>query len=166
MPDDGSVTLWIGDLKAGDADAAQRLWQRYFGRLVLLLGDRLRGTRRAGGIDDEEDVALSAIKSVCLGAADGRFPRLGGRDDLWGLLVVISSRKAADRTRASRRQKRGGGRVRAEADGLDPADAAPGTVLAQVIEARSPRPRFAAIVSSSSAWPSWTTRRFPTRRGS
>jgi hypothetical protein len=30
-PDEaGSVTRWIGDLKAGGDGAAQRLWERYF----------------------------------------------------------------------------------------------------------------------------------------
>ena len=31
-----SVTVWIASLKAGDADAAQKLWQRYFETLVRL----------------------------------------------------------------------------------------------------------------------------------
>ena len=41
---DGSVTRWIGDLVAGDAagSAAQKLWERYFDRLVHLARDRLR----------------------------------------------------------------------------------------------------------------------------
>ena len=38
-----SVTVWIDSLKAGDADAAQKLWQRYFETLVRLARDRLRG---------------------------------------------------------------------------------------------------------------------------
>ena len=32
----GSVTRWIGELKAGEPDAAQRLWERYFADLVRL----------------------------------------------------------------------------------------------------------------------------------
>ena len=31
-----SITTWLAQLKAGDADAAQALWQRYFARLVEL----------------------------------------------------------------------------------------------------------------------------------
>ena len=46
----------------------------------------------------------------------GRFERLGGRDDLWRLLVTITLRKAYGHLRHQRSQKRGGGRVRAEAD--------------------------------------------------
>src|SRR5690349_4606330 len=89
-----SVTRWIGSLKAGDADAAQRLWERYFGALVRLAYARLRGAPRAAA--DEEDAALSAFDSFCRGAARGRYPRLDDRDDLWRLLVVITERKALD----------------------------------------------------------------------
>ncbi len=54
-----SVTVWIASLKAGEADAAQQLWQRYFEALVRLARDRLRGAPRTVA-DYEEDAALSA----------------------------------------------------------------------------------------------------------
>src|SRR4051812_36370551 len=104
---EGSVTLWIGDLKAGDADAAQRLWERYFATLVRLARDRLRATHR--GAEDEEDVALSAFDSFCAAASRGRFPRLDDRGDLWKVLVTLTHRKALDQVARQRRQKRGGG---------------------------------------------------------
>lgn len=147
MSEGDSVTHWIGDLKAGDSEAAQRLWERYFSRLVGLLGDRLRVARRAGTVDDEEDVALSALKSVCMGAAKGRFPKLGDRDDLWGLLVVVASRKASDRVRAQRRQKRGGGKVHAESALAAAGDEA-NEVMAQVA-GHEPTPEFAAEVAEA-----------------
>ena len=37
----GSVTRWIGELKAGDVAAAQPLWERYFARLVQLARAKL-----------------------------------------------------------------------------------------------------------------------------
>jgi RNA polymerase sigma factor (sigma-70 family) len=104
-----SVTDWITSLKAGDADAAQKLWRRYFESLVRLARDRLRGAPRA--VADEEDAALSAFDSFVRGAARGRFPRLDDRDDLWRILVVITERKAFDQARHERQQKRGGGKV-------------------------------------------------------
>src|SRR5262245_60962916 len=104
-----SVTTWIESLKAGDAEAAQKLWQRYFEALVRLARDRLRGAPRA--VADEEDAALNAFDSFVRGAARGRFPRLDDRDDLWRLLVIITERKALDQVQSERRQKRGGGRV-------------------------------------------------------
>ena len=38
VEDGGSVTRWIGDLKAGDPEAARALWERYFDRLVRRRG--------------------------------------------------------------------------------------------------------------------------------
>jgi DNA-directed RNA polymerase specialized sigma24 family protein len=63
-------------------------------------------------VADEEDIALSAFNSLCLGARDGRFPALADRDSLWGLLVFITAQKAADWIAHERRKKRGGGKVR------------------------------------------------------
>jgi DNA-directed RNA polymerase specialized sigma24 family protein len=143
----GSVSLWIGGLKTGDAEAARKLWERYFDRLVHLTRDKLRAVRSVGGDQDEEDVALSTINSVCLGAVNGKFPRLGDRDDLWALLVVISARKALNQARDQRRQKRGGGRVRSEAD-LAAADAEEQSALAEIV-GQEPSPEFAAIVAES-----------------
>src|SRR5450755_4667657 len=90
--EEGSVTRWLGDLKAGDTDAAQKLWERYFGALVRLAHARLRNA--AHGAEDEEDAALSAFDSFCAAAAQGRFPRLDDREDLWRILVTLTQRKA------------------------------------------------------------------------
>ncbi len=109
-----TVTHWIGDLKAGDEAAAERLWQRYFQRLVGLARAKLGTSNRRAA--DEEDVAISAFDSFCRGAAAGKFPLLTDRDSLWPLLVVLTVRKACDQVNHERRQKRGGGRVQAEAD--------------------------------------------------
>src|SRR5262245_38847831 len=115
----GSVTHWLGRLKGGDAAAARPLWERYFRRLVRLARRRLRGAPRR--MADEEDVALSAFDSFCRGAAQGRYPRLDDRDDLWKLLVVMTARKATRLMERERRQKRGGGAAPAGADDLEQA---------------------------------------------
>jgi DNA-directed RNA polymerase specialized sigma24 family protein len=104
-----SVSRWIVSLKAGEPDAAQKLWQRYFLDLVRLARARLRGAPQA--VADGEDAALSAFDSFCRGAARNRFPRLDDRDDLWRLLVVITERKALDQARRQQRRKRGGGKI-------------------------------------------------------
>jgi hypothetical protein len=106
---EGSISRWIGPLKAGEGEAARELWRRYFTTLVRLARERLRATRRAAA--DEEDVALSALDSFFAGVAAGRYPRLEDRDDLWRILVTITTRKAIDQVQHERRQKRGGGRV-------------------------------------------------------
>jgi DNA-directed RNA polymerase specialized sigma24 family protein len=111
----GSVTSWIGALRSGETDEApRRLWEHYFPRLVALARVRLRAASR--GPDDEEDVAICAFESLCRGVAEGRFDRLRGREEVWRLLATITARKVAHRIERERRQKRGGGRLRREAD--------------------------------------------------
>jgi DNA-directed RNA polymerase specialized sigma24 family protein len=141
--DDGSVTRWIGDLKAGGDSAAQHLWERYFHRLVHLARARLRSMRRAGTIEDEEDAALSAFDSFCRGAAAGRFPQLADRDDLWRLLVVITVRKVFGQLQRQGAQKRGGGRLAGES-ALIATDAAEVGGLDQ-IAGDEPSPELAAL---------------------
>jgi DNA-directed RNA polymerase specialized sigma24 family protein len=140
----GSVTYRLGRLKAGDRAAAQQLWEGYFQRLVRLARARLRAAPRRAA--DEEDVALSAFDSFCRGAEQGRFPRLDDRDDLWQLLVLLTTRKAANLARDERRQRRGGGNVRnasALAGGEAESEDWPlGNVLS-----REPDPEFAAQVA-------------------
>jgi DNA-directed RNA polymerase specialized sigma24 family protein len=136
----GSVTHWIGQLKAGERAAVQHLWEGYFQRLLALARSRLRGAPRRAA--DEEDVALSAFDSFCRGAEQGRFPRLLDRHDLWPLLVVLTTRKACRLVQHERRQKRGSGKMQGEAL-LDTDTEAAGPVLAQVI-GREPTPEFAA----------------------
>jgi DNA-directed RNA polymerase specialized sigma24 family protein len=111
-PNDERITHWIHQLKAGDSEAAQRLWERYFERILSLARKKLRGASHR--VRDEEDVAQSVMKSLCLGAARGRFPLLSDRDNLWRLLVVITARKVADEIAHQHRQKRGGAQVRGD----------------------------------------------------
>jgi DNA-directed RNA polymerase specialized sigma24 family protein len=135
--DEGSVTRWLAELKAGDSAAAQRLWARYFADLVRLARARLRMAPRAA--EEEEDVALSAF---CAAAARGRFPRLDDRDDPWRVLVTLTERKASDLLRRQRRLKRGGGRVAPEAD-----VAGPEGDLLDYLAGTAPTPEFAALVA-------------------
>src|SRR6516164_710913 len=107
MHPEASVTQWLDRLKAGDPHAAQKLWERYFRRLVGLARKKLGAAPRRAA--DEEDVALSAFASFCRGAAHGCFSQLHDRADLWQLLVMLTARKAFDLTQHERRQKRGGG---------------------------------------------------------
>ncbi len=140
--EDGSITCWIDQLRAGDQAAAQPLWERCFQRLVGLARVKLR----AGGDSDEEDAARSAFQSFFQGAAQGRFPRLDDRHDLWRLLVTITARKAADQIERARSLKRGGGRLLDEAalDGPDPERRIGGL---DQLPGPDPTPEFAAMVA-------------------
>lgn len=106
------VTRWIESVEQGNHDAAAKLWEYCFPGLLRFAHKRLPNHLRR--IMDEEDVALSAFKSFCLGAERGAFPELNGRDELWKLLVCLTARKAQGRIRHELREKRGGGKVSGE----------------------------------------------------
>jgi DNA-directed RNA polymerase specialized sigma24 family protein len=146
MSSEGSVTNWVRQLQTGDAAGAQKLWERYFRRLVGLARKKLQeGPRRAA---DEEDVALSAFASFCHHAARGQFPQLADRDDLWRLLVTITSRKALHLRRDENLPKRGGGGVRSLAEGSGPSSSRE-AVLEQILDPE-PTPAYAALVADES----------------
>jgi RNA polymerase sigma factor (sigma-70 family) len=139
MSDDPSITTWIALLRAGDAAAAQPLWERYFARLVAFARGKLQGVSRRAA--DEEDVALSAFHSFCQAAQ--RFPRLNDRDDLWQVLVMLTARKAFQQRRNQQRLKRGG---TAGADGPRTAEAAEAVALDEIVGAE-PTPEFAVSLA-------------------
>jgi DNA-directed RNA polymerase specialized sigma24 family protein len=110
-----SVTCWIDQLKGGDREAVQRLWERYYERLVR---EARRWLKRApaGAAADEEDVAQGAFASFCRRAAEGRFPHLFDRNNLWQLLVVIAFHKTCNQLKHERvRQPRNGRVIHASA---------------------------------------------------
>src|SRR5262249_11131459 len=141
MSSSGSVTVWINQLKGGDAEAAERLWASYFPRLVGLARKKLRELPRRAA--DEEDVALSAFDSFCRGAEQGRFPQLADRDNLWQLLMIITARKALQLMRHEQRQKRGGGAVRGDSAFQGEAGQSDEAGLERVV-GTEPTPEFAA----------------------
>ena len=144
----GSVTRWIDDLKGGDRQAFQPLWDRYYTTLVERARAKLGALRGPMAVNDEEDVALSAFHSLYQGVSEGRFPRLEDRDDLWKLLIHLSACKAVDHHRATNRQKRGGGNVLNEADMMAAGAGAEdgGSPLDRII-GTEPSPEFAAMVA-------------------
>ena len=106
------VSQWLLHLAEGDDNAAQKIWNDYFGKLVSLARRKLEGIPRRDS--DEEDVALSAMNSFYRGVLQHKFDHLHNRNDLWKLLVTITVRKATTKRRSYFAQKRGGGRVRGE----------------------------------------------------
>jgi RNA polymerase sigma factor (sigma-70 family) len=141
MDSSSSVTNWIKKLQEGDRAGIEKLWQRYFPQLVSLARHKLHAHPRR--MADEEDVAASAFKSFCRRAEEGKLPTLHNRDDLWGILVVLTAGKAIDLVRRETAQKRGGRAP--EGDGaLSPAGQEPD--LAEII-GREPTPEFAAEVA-------------------
>jgi hypothetical protein len=125
------VTHWLHLLQAGDATAAQPLWEEYYGKLVRLAHARLPG----GGAVSDSEVAGSAFQSFCRGVLAGRFPNLDDRHDLWRLLVFITGQKVADHLERENARKRGGGFTRA------------GPAALEQVVGREPTPEFAAALA-------------------
>lgn len=109
-----SVSLWLEDLRSGEESAAAKVWGRYFQQLVRLAQKHLRYSEKR--VEDEEDVALSVLESLCTGAAADRFQYVGNREDLWVLLATMTHRKCVNRIRRNVALKRGGGNVVGEED--------------------------------------------------
>jgi len=107
-----SISKWLLRLAEGDAEATEKVWNDYFGKLVRLARRKLDGLPSRDF--DEEDVALSAMNSFYQGITEHKFDHIHNRNDLWKLLVTITARKATAKRRAHFTQKRGGGRVRGE----------------------------------------------------
>ena len=141
MSSDGSVSRWIYGLKAGEAEAAQRLWERYAEQLVSLARQRLGSAPRS--VVDEEDVVQTVFSTICRGATEGRFNDVKNRDELWWLLVAITRHNVADHMRRECALKRGGGRVHPESQLTIDAD---GKSAFDIITGGDPTPDFLAML--------------------
>jgi DNA-directed RNA polymerase specialized sigma24 family protein len=142
------VTEWLGRLRAGDRNAAQHLWERYFSQLVRLARQRLPAGRRRA--TDEEDVALSALDSFVRGVERGRFPDLHESRGLWPLLVTITARKVGKLARRENTLRRGGGAVQGES-ALVPGGEREGGAAWDEILGGGPSPAFACQVTEECA---------------
>jgi RNA polymerase sigma factor (sigma-70 family) len=110
MPGDGSVTHWLSQLASEETSFAEReLFERYFGKLVEVARQRLQAAPRT--LEDEEDLALSAMNSFFRRARQGGFERLRNRHELWALLVTIACRKVVNQFKRHSALKRGGRRA-------------------------------------------------------
>ncbi len=98
---DKNITQWIGKLKSGEEEAAAAIWSEYFPRVCGLARKKLGDLKKR--TFDEEDLALSAINALCMGAQAGKFRQLESSDDLWQVLAMITTRKAAQSWRKGKR---------------------------------------------------------------
>jgi RNA polymerase sigma factor (sigma-70 family) len=134
---EGSITNCIAELRQGNTAAAERLWQRCFPRLAEFAREALDGLPL--GAADEEDVALSVMDRFCRTLAEGGFPELADRDELWRLLFQMTFRRAMSLARRERAQRRGGGKVQSDAEGRIDG-------LRQFLD-RTPTPEVAAMMA-------------------
>jgi RNA polymerase sigma-70 factor (ECF subfamily) len=157
-PEDSFQELMVR-LRAGDPEAAARVFHRYVHGLVALARSRL--DRRLRQKVDPEDILQSVFLTFFRRQANQEFD-LGGWDNLWALLTVITLRKCGhqiERFRAGRRDsqrevhlplstedfKRGGARLAAEPT---PTEAAVLTeTVEQVLAGLKPRQRPILVLS-------------------
>lgn len=110
MSSDPTVNELLNATRNGDATAPDRLFDRYFPRLVSVARQHLAGIGTAA--TDEEDVALSVMNSFFDALQSDRLPELQNHAGLARLLFRMTVRKAIDYRRRESREKRGGsGRV-------------------------------------------------------
>lgn len=137
-----STAIWLEKLTQGDSEAAERLWNDYYTRLVRLAHKKLAVSKKR--VSDEEDLALQVIGDFCEAATRNRFPNLRDRDDLWRLLFTILDRMSKRVIANERRQKRGGGDVRGESAFVGAADSSAFGAMDQQAVAREPTPAEAS----------------------
>lgn len=105
----GSVTHWLSLLRAGDPQAAEFIWDRYFSQILHLAHRQLLGLRDRSR--DAEDVALSTLNALCHAASHGRLANVQDRHDLWRLLVTCALNRVRNLRLYENRLKRGGAHV-------------------------------------------------------
>ena len=145
---DASVVHWLDQLKEGQEQAVEVVWQRYFKRVADLAEDRLPGYARS--MFDGEDVALSAIHSLCRGVSEGRFEELSSVNHLWAILVVITRRKLGKRLRSITAEKRDARRTLSAHLPPDPTSQNDEYRSIDLI-GREPTPEFVASVAEETA---------------
>lgn len=140
---DDDVTSWIKRIRDGDEEAAQMLWDRYAEDIIEVARKTMKNASKR--VEDEEDVAVIAFKSLLAGIVAGRFPELDRREQLWRLLLVITTRKAAAVIEKANRQKRGGGEVRGDSAMIEPDESL--TEGFDRLESDRPTPAVAATIA-------------------
>ena len=93
----------LARFQAGEAAAAEQLFDRYAERLTRLARSKL-AARLAARVDPE-DIVLSAYRSFFVAARGGRFQVENG-GDLWRLLVEVTLHKLYRQTTRHRAQRR------------------------------------------------------------
>ena len=102
MSADGSITIWLQDLKSGSEQAAQQIFDRYQQRVERLAAAVLGNTPRRA--TDEDDVVSQAFHHFFAGVRT--FDKLDDRSDLWKILGCITRRRAIDQINAEARRGR------------------------------------------------------------
>ncbi len=133
-PSQESITVWFAQLSEGNPDAAAKLWERFFDRLVGIARQQMTTTNRR--IKDEEDIAAGVMAALCECARRGKLPTIQNRDDLWQQLLSWMKHDVIDHVRATNSVKRGSNRIRGDSvfDQAGNAQGYEGLGLAQIAD--------------------------------
>lgn len=96
----------FAQFRDGDQDAARQLYERLYPRLLGIARSILERSPRRNS--EPEDAVLSALGSFWRKLEAGQFADDLSGDDLWGLLITMTARKARNHLRHERAAKRGG----------------------------------------------------------
>ncbi len=140
---ESSVSEWLDQLKNGDESAVCGLWKRYFRLLVAHARQKLARSRHLDLSEDEEDIAQSVFQRFCRAAQQGRFPNLNDRNDLWRVLVYLTSCRVADRHERNTALKRMSDRVVRECE-IPAGSGAEDLRWLEQLACGGPTPEFAA----------------------
>lgn len=94
----------LSPLKAGEADQAATLWRRYHRKLIVLAQQRLRMSPQR--LADEQDVVVSAFRSFFRAVREERVNDEISENELWRLLVTLTTRKSIKLLRHEGRRMR------------------------------------------------------------
>ncbi len=104
MHKEDSITSWISAVRSGNAEAAERLWSRYFRDLMIQA--RLRMSNIPKAAYDEEDAALSTFYVLWQKLENGSYSEVADRHDLWNLMLTMLVRKISHRAKYQSAAKR------------------------------------------------------------
>lgn len=99
----GSITEYLGELKSGNLIAVEKLWHRYFAKLVAFAKRKSALTVKTE--QDEEDFAIVAFTQFIKGVEKNAFRKLENRGDLWQILAMITSRRISNAHRRNQVRK-------------------------------------------------------------
>ena len=134
-PSENTTLILLRAAQAGDAQANNRLFERYRDRLLQVVS-LLLGKRRSGLLEDEEDLVQETLLKAFQNL--GSFtPRSEGALLHW--LSKMAENNLRDALRRERAQKRGEGRVR---PGVDLSSA---FLMSSIFPGREPSPSQVAM---------------------
>lgn len=117
--------------RAGDEEAAEVLFERYYLRLLELIRGE-RGVKR-DRLEGTSDVAQSVLRSFFRRGLDGQIT-ISDQSSLWPYLATITLNKVRNRVRFWNRQRRDQGRNVPLESRPDPLEAGPSAEEANIIK--------------------------------